>query len=79
MWKKKLGFFDKDFSTGQNGLIGEDNIENNSNTIEPGLGEINVDECDNEQSFSRDFQGNNHFHSWFFMWYFINIFIFWRS
>ena len=35
-------------------MISEDNIENNSNTIEPGLGEINVDECDDEKSFSRD-------------------------
>ena len=54
MQKKKLGFFDEHFSTGKNELIGEDNIEYNSNTTEPGSGEINVDECDDEQSFSRD-------------------------
>ena len=35
-------------------MIGEDNIEYNSDTTEPGSGEINVDECDDEQSFSRD-------------------------
>ena len=52
--KKKLAFFDEYFSTGQNEFIGEDKIENKSNIIEPGLGEINVDECDDEQSFSRD-------------------------
>ena len=50
MPKKKLGFFDDEhFSTRQNEFIGEYNIENNSNTIEPGLAEINVDECDDEQ------------------------------
>ena len=53
--KKKLGFFDGNFSTGQNELIDdEDNIENDNDTIEPGLGEINIDECDDEQSFSTD-------------------------
>ena len=58
--KKKLSFFDKNVSTGQNELIGQDNIENDINTTEPGLHEKNVDEsvtvteCDDEQSFSRD-------------------------
>ena len=52
--KKKLDSFDENFSTGQNELVSEDNLENNSNTIEPGLGEINVDECDDEKSFSGD-------------------------
>ena len=43
------------FSTGQNELIGdEDNIENDD-TIEPGSGEINIDECDDEQSLSTEF------------------------
>ena len=37
--KKKLDSFDGNFSTGQNELISEDNIENNSNTIQPGFGE----------------------------------------
>ena len=44
--KKKLGFFDGHFSTGQNEFIGAHNIESNSKTIEPGLDEINVDECE---------------------------------
>ena len=52
--KKKLDSFDGNFSTGQNELISEDNIENNSNTIQPGFGEKNVDECNDEKSFSRD-------------------------
>ena len=54
MQKKKLVFFHEHFSTGKNELIREDNIEYNSNTTEPSSGEINVDECDNEQPFSRD-------------------------
>ena len=42
--KKKLGFFYGNFSTGQNELIGDDdNIENDNDKIEPGLGEINID------------------------------------
>ena len=52
--KKRLDFFDENFSTGQSGLIGEEYIENDNDTLEPVLGEINVDECNDEQSFSRD-------------------------
>ena len=43
-------------------MIGEANIENDIDAIEPGLGEKNVDElvivneCDDEQSFSRDIE-----------------------
>ena len=42
--KKKQDFFDENFSAGQNELIGEDNIENDIDTIEPGLSVKNVDE-----------------------------------
>ena len=52
--KKKSGFFDENFSTGQNELRDEGNRENDNDTIEPSLGEINVDECDDEQLFLRD-------------------------
>ena len=58
--KNKLGFFDENASTGKNELIGEDNMANDVNTIETGLGEKNVDEsvtvneCDDEQSFWKD-------------------------
>ena len=53
--KKKLGFFDGNLSAGQNELLGdEDNTENDNDTIEPDLIEINILECDDEQSFSRD-------------------------
>ena len=41
--KKKKDFFDENFSAGQNELIGEDNIENGIDTIEPGLSVKNVD------------------------------------
>ena len=41
--KKTKGFFDENFSAGQNELIGEDNIENGIDTIEPGLSVKNVD------------------------------------
>ena len=44
MQKNNQFFFDKNCSTGQNELIVEDNIESDINTIEPGLGEINIDE-----------------------------------
>ena len=47
-----------------NRLGGEDNIENDIDTIEPGLGEINVDktltgnECDDKQSLQKFFEAN---------------------
>ena len=55
--EKKLGFSDENVSTGQEELIGEDNIENDIDTLKLGLAEINVvetvtiNDCDDEQSF----------------------------